>query len=168
MPFSTPFYRWLLNEEHSIGLVDLEHVAPEVQKTLVRLKHIVQNREWIKQDTNLDSLQKKEKVCVVIDKLKIVLTFYKILQIELLSLDGCVISDLGLDFVLPGHPNIELRRGGRDIPVTIHNLHQYISLVSHWFLFEGVQKQFDAFREGKFCITFITLKFKLLGATVQN
>ncbi|XP_055903063.1 E3 ubiquitin-protein ligase TRIP12 isoform X3 [Eupeodes corollae] len=129
LPFSTPFYRWLLNEEHSIGLVDLEHVAPEVQKTLVRLKHIVQNREWIKQDTNLDSLQKKEKI-------------------ELLSLDGCVISDLGLDFVLPGHPNIELRRGGRDIPVTIHNLHQYISLVSHWFLFEGVQKQFDAFREG--------------------
>lgn len=65
-------------------------------------------------------------------------------------MDGCPIADLGLDFVLPGHANIELRRGGRDIPVTIHNLHQYISLVTHWFMVEGVQKQFEAFREGKF------------------
>lgn len=56
---------------------------------------------------------------------------------------------MGLDFVLPGHANIELRRGGRDIPVTIHNLHQYISLVTHWFMVEGVQKQYEAFREGK-------------------
>jgi E3 ubiquitin-protein ligase TRIP12 len=55
-----------------------------------------------------------------------------------------------LDFVLPGYPNIELRRGGRDLPVTIHNLHQYISLVAHWFLVEGVSRQFEAFREGKF------------------
>lgn len=50
--------------------------------------------------------------------------------------------------MLPGHANIELRRGGRDIPVTIHNLHQYISLVTHWFLVEGVQKQYESFREG--------------------
>lgn len=65
-----------------------------------------------------------------------------------MDLDGCLISDLGLDFVLPGYPNIELRRGGRDISVTIHNLHQYISLVSHWFLIEGVSRQFESLREG--------------------
>lgn len=63
-------------------------------------------------------------------------------------MDGCPIADLGLDFVLPGHANIELRRGGRDISVTIHNLHQYIALVSHWFQVEGVQRQFEALREG--------------------
>lgn len=76
-------------------------------------------------------------------------------------MDGCPIADLGLDFVLPGHANIELRRGGRDIPVTIHNLHQYISLVTHWFLVEGVQKQYEAFREGMcfFCCV-IYLRFK--------
>lgn len=66
-----------------------------------------------------------------------------------MDLDGCPIADLGLDFVLPGYPNIELRRGGRDIPVTIHNLHQYISLVTHWFLVEGVNRQLEAFREGE-------------------
>lgn len=51
--------------------------------------------------------------------------------------------------MLPGHSNIELRRGGRDVPVTIHNLHQYISLVTHWFLVEGVSRQFESLREGK-------------------
>lgn len=75
--------------------------------------------------------------------------YFLLLQIEALDLDGCIIADLGLDFVLPGYPNIELRRGGRDISVTIHNLHQYISLVSHWFLVEGVGRQFEALREGK-------------------
>lgn len=83
------------------------------------------------------------------------------LQIEALDLDGCIIADLGLDFVLPGYPNIELRRGGRDISVTIHNLHQYISLVSHWFLVEGVGRQFEALREGKI-LKIITLNVGFL------
>lgn len=73
-------------------------------------------------------------------------------QMEQLDLDGCPIADLGLDFVLPGHANIELCRGGRDTPVTVHNLHQYISLVTYWFLVEGVQKQFEALREGTYSI----------------
>ena len=28
-------------------------------------------------------------------------------------MDGCPIEDLGLDFTLPGYPNIELRKGGK-------------------------------------------------------
>ncbi|XP_017486628.1 PREDICTED: E3 ubiquitin-protein ligase TRIP12 isoform X7 [Rhagoletis zephyria] len=129
LPFSIPFYRWLLNEEHSVGLADLARVAPEVQITLVRLQDVVHERELILADSNLDAMEKTEKI-------------------ESLDLDGCPIADLGLDFVLPGYANIELCRGGRDTPVTIHNLHQYISLVTYWFLIEGVQKQFEALREG--------------------
>ncbi|XP_073822012.1 E3 ubiquitin-protein ligase ctrip isoform X5 [Musca autumnalis] len=129
LPFSIPFYRWILNEEHSIGLADLSRVAPEVQQTLVRLQDVVHQREMILADTSLDAMEKTEKI-------------------ESLDLDGCPIADLGLDFVLPGHANIELCRGGRDTPVTVHNLHQYISLVTYWFLVEGVQKQFEALKEG--------------------
>ncbi|XP_068152021.1 LOW QUALITY PROTEIN: E3 ubiquitin-protein ligase TRIP12 [Drosophila tropicalis] len=129
LPFSLPFYRWLVTEEHSIGLADLSRVAPEVQNTLVRLQDVVRQREYIFTDPNIDAMEKTEKI-------------------EQLDLDGCPIADLGLDFVLPGHANIELCRGGRDTPVTIHNLHQYISLVTYWFLIEGVQKQFEALREG--------------------
>ncbi|CRK99378.1 CLUMA_CG012674, isoform A [Clunio marinus] len=129
LPFSIPFYRWLLAEENSLSLCDLGQIAPEVQGTLLRLNEIVKQREIIQSDPTLDAMEKTEKI-------------------EALDLDGCPIADLGLDFVLPGFPNIELRRGGRDIPVTIHNLHQYISLVTHWFLVEGVNRQFEAFREG--------------------
>ena len=28
-------------------------------------------------------------------------------------MDGCPVEELGLDFTLPGYPNIELRKGGR-------------------------------------------------------
>uniref|UniRef100_A0A1Q3F208 E3 ubiquitin-protein ligase n=1 Tax=Culex tarsalis TaxID=7177 RepID=A0A1Q3F208_CULTA len=129
LPYSIPFYRWLLAEENSLALSDLDQVAPEVQGTLLRLNEIVKQRDLIQADPGLDAMEKTEKI-------------------EALDLDGCPIADLGLDFVLPGHPNIELRRGGRDTAVTIHNLHQYIALVTHWFLVEGVSRQFEALREG--------------------
>lgn len=58
-------------------------------------------------------------------------------QINALELDGCPIEELGLDFILPGDGCTELRRGGRDLPVTAHNLHEYIALVTHWLLYEG-------------------------------
>lgn len=62
---------------------------------------------------------------------------YLLLQISTLELDGCPIEELGLDFILPGDGCTELRRGGRDTPVTAHNLHNYIDLVAHWLLYEG-------------------------------
>lgn len=50
---------------------------------------------------------------------------WQILQINQLTLDGCPIEDLSLDFTLPGYPHIELRKGGKNIPVTILNLESY-------------------------------------------
>uniref|UniRef100_A0A2K5S3E0 E3 ubiquitin-protein ligase n=1 Tax=Cebus imitator TaxID=2715852 RepID=A0A2K5S3E0_CEBIM len=38
--------------------------------------------------------------------------------------------------------------GGKDIPVTIHNLEEYLRLVIFWALNEGVSRQFDSFRDG--------------------
>ena len=40
------------------------------------------------------------------------------------------IEDLGLDFTLPGQGGIELRKGGKDIPVTVNNLKQYLTVSS--------------------------------------
>ena len=31
--------------------------------------------------------------------------------IDKITLDGCPVEDLGLDFTLPGYPNIELKKG---------------------------------------------------------
>ncbi|KAJ2875327.1 Ubiquitin fusion degradation protein 4 [Coemansia aciculifera] len=58
------------------------------------------------------------------------------------------ISDLALDFTLPGHPEIELRAGGADIPVTINNVHNYVDLVARWILDVGIRAQVEAFCAG--------------------
>ena len=63
-------------------------------------------------------------------------------------MDGCPVEDLGLDFTLPGYPNIELMKGGKDMTVTLDNLAQYVKLVSHWLLIEGVSGQMESVREG--------------------
>ncbi|KAG5670792.1 hypothetical protein PVAND_001031 [Polypedilum vanderplanki] len=129
LPLSMPFYRWILNEQISFDLFDLEKVAPEVHNVLLRLNEIVKQREIIQENSSLNNQEKAAKI-------------------EALNLDGCQISDLSLNFVLPGHPNIELLENGQNIPVTIYNLHEYISLVSHWFLVKGVTEQFESFKEG--------------------
>lgn len=48
-------------------------------------------------------------------------------------MNGCSVEDLGLDFTLPGFPNIELKKGGKDIPVTIHNLEEYLRVCNAAF-----------------------------------
>lgn len=48
--------------------------------------------------------------------------------IEALDLDTCPIAELGLVFELPGYENIELRKGGSEVSVTIYNLDQYIKV----------------------------------------
>lgn len=62
LPFSIPFYRWLLTEESSLSLADLGQVAPEVQGTLLRLNETVKQREIIQVDPTLDAMEKTEKV----------------------------------------------------------------------------------------------------------
>jgi len=69
-------------------------------------------------------------------------------KISQLTMDGCPVEELGLDFTLPGYPNIELRKGGRDMTVNLDNLASYVSLVSHWMLVEGVSTQMEAVRDG--------------------
>ncbi|XP_020285612.1 E3 ubiquitin-protein ligase TRIP12 isoform X2 [Pseudomyrmex gracilis] len=129
LPFSLTFYRWLLGEEHTFTLADLAHVCPDVYRTLSKLQEVVRKKEAMEKDQTLQSNERAQ-------------------LIESLELDSCPIADLGLVFELPGYENIELRKGGSEIPVTIHNLDQYIKLVVHWFLYEGVFRQMEAFREG--------------------
>lgn len=58
------------------------------------------------------------------------------------------IEDLCLDFTLPGEPDIVLKKGGDDIPVTIHNVEEYIELLEDMIAGSGIAKQMDAFRSG--------------------
>src|SRR5690242_11058490 len=70
-------------------------------------------------------------------------------MIEAIRVENAMIADLDLDFTLPGGgASFELRKGGRDTPVTMANVDAYVRLVAHWLLTEGVARQMEAVREG--------------------
>ncbi|XP_034824158.1 E3 ubiquitin-protein ligase TRIP12 isoform X2 [Maniola hyperantus] len=129
IPLSVTMYRWVVSEQGWLGLSDVRHVAPELWRSLCRLRRVADRARSLAADTRHTPEQRSQ-------------------MINGLELDGCPIEELGLDFILPGDGCTELRRGGRDLPVTAHNLHDYISLVTHWLLLEGVNKQMEAFKEG--------------------
>ncbi|XP_038209135.1 E3 ubiquitin-protein ligase TRIP12 isoform X3 [Zerene cesonia] len=129
IPLSVSMYRWAVSEQQWLGLSDVRHVAPELWRSLCRLRRVAERAQALAADTRHSPDQRNQ-------------------MINALELDGCPIEELGLDFILPGDGCTELRRGGRDMPVTAHNLHQYIALVTHWLLYEGVIKQMEAFKEG--------------------
>lgn len=128
LPFSVTFYRWLLGQETSLTLSDLRHVNPELYKTLRKMHFIVRERDVILENPRTSQED-------------------KMIELEKLTFDGCPIEDLGIDFVVPGY-NIELMKSGKSTHVTIHNLHLYVRLMTHWILQEGVSRQMESLREG--------------------
>ncbi|XP_076844907.1 E3 ubiquitin-protein ligase TRIP12 isoform X2 [Brachyhypopomus gauderio] len=129
LPLGLPFYKWMLRNESSIGSYDLVNIDPGVAKSIQHLEDIIRQKKRLEQDQShtRETLQQ---------------------ALESLNMNGCSVEDLGLDFTLPGFPNIELKKGGKDVPVTIHNLEEYLRLVVYWTMNEGVSRQFESFREG--------------------
>uniref|UniRef100_A0A671LMX5 E3 ubiquitin-protein ligase n=2 Tax=Sinocyclocheilus anshuiensis TaxID=1608454 RepID=A0A671LMX5_9TELE len=129
LPLGLPFYKWMLRHESSISSHDLVNIDPGVAKSIQHLEDIIRQKKRIEQDRShtRETLQQ---------------------ALESLNMNGCSVEDLGLDFTLPGFPNIELKKGGKDVPVTINNLEEYLRLVVYWTLNEGVSRQFESFREG--------------------
>ncbi|KAM8953484.1 E3 ubiquitin-protein ligase TRIP12 isoform 3-T3 [Pelodytes ibericus] len=129
IPLGLPFYKWMLRQEFSLASHDLVNIDPIVAKSVHHLEDLVRQKRRLEQD----KAQTKESLQFAL---------------ESLNMNGCSVEDLGLDFTLPGFPNIELKKGGKDIAVTIHNLEEYVRLVIYWALNEGVSRQFDSFRDG--------------------
>ncbi|KAF9202177.1 Ubiquitin fusion degradation protein 4 [Haplosporangium sp. Z 27] len=65
-----------------------------------------------------------------------------------IELHGSKLEDMSLDFTLAGYPEIELKRGGANIPVTIYNVEEYISLTLEFTVGRGIEAQLRSFREG--------------------
>ncbi|XP_032367880.1 E3 ubiquitin-protein ligase TRIP12 isoform X6 [Etheostoma spectabile] len=129
LPLGLPFYKWMLRHEMSISSHDLVNIDPGVAKSIQHLEDIIRQKKRLEQDRSQtrETLQQ---------------------ALESLNMNGCSVEDLGLDFTLPGYPNIELKKGGKDFAVTIYNLEEYLRLVVYWTLNEGVSRQFESFREG--------------------
>jgi E3 ubiquitin-protein ligase TRIP12 len=140
MQFSLNFYQWMLGEEDSLNLEDLIHIDRNLYDQFKKLQNIVhirdklmtENQSLNQQTTTTNKLNNKKRLKSKDDS-----------QVEnspcsnmfdendeRLFLDGCKIDDLALIFTLPGHPNIELKKGGKDCSVTIQNLDQYVNVRS--------------------------------------
>ena len=70
----------------------------------------------------------------------------------LLELDNATntsnISDIGLTFVLPGYPHIELKKDGKNTLLTKDNIKEYLDLVRDYTLYKTINRQVKAFKEG--------------------
>ena len=105
-------------------LQDVHLLDASLAGTLSQLAGVARRRRQLESDRALSAEQRRA-------------------AIEALGVDGCSVEDLGLDFTLPGHPSIELKKGGRDEPVTIHNLDQYLKVGASWAcgkLFESLNQ----------------------------
>ncbi|CAF0758204.1 unnamed protein product [Rotaria sordida] len=157
MPFSIIFYKWMLGEEESLNLEDLIHIDANLYEQFKKLQTVVLVRDKImlqnqitNQQITINKLNNKKRLKSKDDS-QLDHSIYTNIFDEndpRLLLDGCKIDDLSLVFTLPGYPNIELKKGGKDCLVTIQNLDQYINLVVYWTLVEGVRRQFESFRDG--------------------
>jgi E3 ubiquitin-protein ligase TRIP12 len=136
MTFSIVFYKWILGQEETLNLEDLIHVDSNLYEQFKKLQSIVHIRDKLmthNQISNQQILNKlnnkkrlKSKDDPQIENSPCPNIFDE--NDEKLFLDGCKIDDLSLVFTLPGHPNIELKKGGKDCLVTIQNLDQYINV----------------------------------------
>lgn len=129
-------YKWLLNEEWSLGLGDVASLDPAVGQTLDRLHSTVLHKRRVIAQAEQEGISGSELQA----------------RLDALTVDGVSVEDLALTFTLPGYPNIEFRKGGSDIAVTINNLDQYVQLVIEWLVREGVRRQMEALREGFECV----------------
>jgi len=168
--FSLPFYKWLLSQELTLDLADMVHIDPTMSRSLFHMHRIAQlynimvshkTKETSNSGTNSNN-ELRVTTAKSMDKLRQQVgsqenrptqmptsdDLFANISPEVLTLDGCPIEDLNLDFTLPGYSSIELKKGGKYILTKLDNLDQYVKLLRHWTLTEGVRRQMEAFRAG--------------------
>ncbi|KAB2580967.1 HECT domain-containing protein [Lasiodiplodia theobromae] len=127
--FNPTFFRIGDNTAVKPSLGAVKTVDSDLARALVLLKKFAKEKKKIDEDPNMPPAE-------------------KVSAIEAIEVDGAHVEDLGLDFTLPGYPNIELVEDGANTSVTIENVGSYVDKVLDITLGSGVQKQVDAFRTG--------------------
>jgi len=126
LPFSAPFCRAMLGAR--LGLADLQELSPQVATSLGQLQQLRERRAEILRGGGSAAEQQQ--------------------KVQALTLQGVAVSELGLDFTLPGEPNVELCEGGAERDVGIDDLDEYVPAVLNMVLRDGVRGQVEAFRKG--------------------
>jgi len=127
LPLSAPFLRWITGQD--LRFEALHTISPPLGKSIEGLVQVCREKRNIENDSNLTPQQRARKI-------------------ETLTYLGGSVEDLCLDFTLPGRADWELKPNGTSIDVSIHNLEEYVNLVTKTYLITGVKAQFQAFQEG--------------------
>lgn len=125
-------------------------VDPALGKSLAHLEEYVAAKEAVESDDSHVSLSYS---LPLIDEHQSYLSDFaqssaeREQAIKAIEVRGATVSDLTLDFTLPG-TDIELKQGGKDITVEMENVGEYVQLVIDWTLGRGVAEQVTAFKQG--------------------
>lgn len=107
----------------------LKSVDPELANSLTPLKQFADKAAAIEKDTSLSPEEKTR-------------------AIEEFDVGGVGVEELGLDFTLPGYPDITLVKNGSNVAVDAKNVASYVKKVIDMTIGGGVQLQMEAFRSG--------------------
>ncbi|KAI9492271.1 hypothetical protein BDB00DRAFT_788876 [Zychaea mexicana] len=127
-PFSEALFKVALGKEVPSKTL-INEIDPVLGMSIENLEAFIRCKRSIYADTSLSAEQKKD-------------------AINDIHVQDSRIDDLCLDFTLPGDTSIELKPGGADIPVTIHNVEEFLELLKDMVAGSGVTNQFEAFRQG--------------------
>ncbi|KAK2707816.1 E3 ubiquitin-protein ligase TRIP12-like [Artemia franciscana] len=119
LPLNPLMFAWLLGKETTLSSSELKLIDPVFAASYQSMASILREKKSSERDLN----------------------------VELSPSNDSVISDMGLDFTVPG-TDIEMKRNGQNIPVVMQNLEEYLKSIPHWILIEGVRRQMEAFKEG--------------------
>jgi hypothetical protein len=129
LQLSHSFYKYLISPS-SLSEHDLKYVDADLYRSVESLRDLIRKRRQLLLQGSQTKKKMPEKLKAKLDKL------------------DKEVSDLELDFTLPGYAHIELKKGGKDILVDMSNLDEYLSLIVEWTLYKGVKCQMEAFKEG--------------------
>ena len=126
--FNPTFFKFAANLSMALTIELLRTVDHDLANSLSQLQQVA-----------------KDKAQIESQKLS---TTAKAQALDSLTIKGARLEDLMLDFTLPGYSNIELIKGGSNMPVTLDNVQNYIDRVLDVSLRQGVRKQIEAFQAG--------------------
>lgn len=126
--FNKVFLRRVLGRSAKPSIATLKLVDEPLARSLERLQTYLHTRQEIEALPSLPESTRRSKLAA-------------------LTIGGAKLSDLALDFTLPGY-NIELKPGGRAIDVDDTNLEEYIDLVLEQTIGSGIEQQVRQFRDG--------------------
>ncbi|KAJ3124563.1 Ubiquitin fusion degradation protein 4 [Nowakowskiella sp. JEL0407] len=144
LPFNPMFLEMVVGQEDEKES-EIEKTYGKEGKTLAQL-HLIKHIDPVLYKSLLD-LQKYATIKSQIERLELSVSEKKN-AIENIKVRDATLDDLCLDFTLPGNPEIELIEKGPTVPVTIHNVSEYISRTVDLVVGSGVSRQIEEFKKG--------------------